>query len=220
MSERYYALLASLPPLPHFAAASRLPISELRLRQRRLMLQPRDDQELEAAMDLVRWRRQAPERHDARVAALYNSFMISCRSEELRDFVEYRAGLRAILAALRRQRRDEDAAENVQWGFGRWNTLLRARQHQADFGLAALYPWIAEARMLLESGDALALEKLLMHAVWSRLQGLSDAYPFRFEAVFSYMFRWDILARWVGFDAEGARASFAQLLTEVTANGN
>jgi hypothetical protein len=218
MSARYYALFGSLPPLPHFTQATRLPISELRLRQRRAMLDPAHERELQAAMELIRWQRQTPERHDAQAAALYRDFMTGCRNRELREFVEYRAGLRAIIAALRRQRRHEEA-DSAMYGFGRWNQLLRDRQHLPDFGLAVLYPWISRARGLLEAGDALGLETLLMSEVWSRLQRLSDKYPLRFEAVFAYMFRWDILARRIEFDADLARTRFAQLLTEVCGDG-
>lgn len=219
MSEHYYALFGSLPPLPHLTRATRLPISELRLRQRRAMLNVDHQRELRAAMDVVRWQRQTPERHEAQAARLYREFMSSCRTAELRDFVEYRAGLRAVLAALRRERRGEPPADDAICGFGRWNQLLRARAQSSDFGLATLYPWIGEARSLLATGDALALEQLLMDEVWRRLQGLAEKYPFRFEAVFAYMFRWDILARRIAFDAEGARARFAKLLVEVGGDG-
>lgn len=215
MSERYYALQASLPPLPYFATASRLPINEARLRQRTTLLAPPDRHALDLAMELVRWRRQLPESGDQRVARLYRRFMQECANAELRDFVDYRMGLRAVVAALRRQRRRAEPGAGELAGFGHWDALIRRRWHEPELGLGCVYPWIADARRLLEAGDALGLERLLMDAVWRRLQPLADAFPFRFEAIVAYMFRWDVLARWVDYDAARAQVRFAQLLDEV-----
>jgi hypothetical protein len=215
MSERYFALQASLPPLPYFATAVRLPISDLRIGQRRSLLTPDDRRALETAMDLVRWRRQLPEASDQRVALMYRRFMQECQNEELKAFVQFRAGLRAVMAALRSKRRHQEPRSDQLCGFGHWDYVIRKRWHEPDLGLSHVFPWIGEAHHLLESGDALALEKLLMDAVWNRLQPLNDAYPFRFEAIFAYIFKWDILARWLGFNADGARARFAAMLGEV-----
>jgi len=216
MSERYYALQASLPPLPHFAAAARLPINEVRLRQRMMLLAPADRHALDLAMELVRWRRQLPESGDQRVARLHRRFVQECANAELKAFVDFRMGLRAVVAALRRKRRHAQPAPGELMGFGHWDAVIRRRWHEPGLGLQYVYPWIPEARQLLNIGDALELERLLMDAVWQRLQPLADAFPFCFEAIFAYIFKWDILARWVDFDAGLAGMRFAQLLDEVT----
>lgn len=208
----YYALQASLPPLPYFATAERLPISELRVNQRIGMLSPEDRARLESAMDLVRWQRQSPERSDALVARQYMVFMRDCDNTALRDFVEYRSGLRAALAALRMRRRNKTPDGGSLLGFGRWDALLRSRWDQHNFGLEALFPWLSDAHRLLDDGDALGLERLLMDAVWRQLQPLQERYPYRFEAIFSYLFRWDILSRWMAFDQQGALVRLEQLM--------
>jgi hypothetical protein len=216
VSERYYTLQASLPPLPFFATAARLPINEARLRQRTTLLAPSDRLSLDLAMELVRWRRQLPEGGDQRVARLHRRFVQECTNAELKAFVDFRMGLRAVVAALRRLRRHAQPAPGELMGFGHWDAIIRRRWNQPGLGLEYVYPWIAEARWLLEAGDALALERLLMEAVWRRLKPLADTFPFRFEAIFAYFFKWDILARWVEFDAGRAEERFAQLLDEVT----
>ena len=55
----YYDLVASLPYLPHFERAERLPITRLRLDQRLRLLKPAHADQLARAQSLVRWR---PER--------------------------------------------------------------------------------------------------------------------------------------------------------------
>ena len=85
-----------------------------------------------------------------------------------------------------------------------------------DLGLTHLLPWIGEAARLLEDGAAMQLEKLLMDAVWTRLGRIAERSPFGFEPVMGFVFRWDILQRWLSYDAEKASLRFQKLVTEVT----
>jgi len=52
--------------------------------------------------------------------------------------------------------------------------------------------------------------------VWQRLSRISDARPFGFEQVFAFVFRWDLVQRWISWDADAAKTRFQQLITEVT----
>ena len=69
---------------------------------------------------------------------------------------------------------------------------------------------------MLEAGDALGLERLLMDAVWTRLGRIADRSPFGFEPVIAFVFRWDILQRWLSYNAELAKTRFQELVAEVT----
>ncbi|MGB5351058.1 MAG: DUF2764 family protein, partial [Polyangiales bacterium] len=86
------------------------------------------------------------------------------------------------------------------------------------FGLSAAFPWIVEAQGFLEQGDALGLETLMMGESWKKLSQISDAHPFGFEQVFAFVYKWDILHRWLSYDAEKARQRFEELILEVTSD--
>ena len=97
-----------------------------------------------------------------------------------------------------------------------WVNLVVSRWDSNDLGLGNLLPWISDAAALLEAGDALALEQLLMDAVWTRLGRLADRSPFGFEQVIAFVFRWDILHRWLSYNAESGAKRFQELVAEVT----
>ena len=67
MSRSYYMLVTSLPHLPHFLKAERLPINPQKLRKRRSMLDPEDDTDIQRALDLLQWRRHPLSRTDREI---------------------------------------------------------------------------------------------------------------------------------------------------------
>lgn len=215
MGQSYYMLIASLPHLPHFTRAERLPINPQRLKWRRAILDPEDAAQLDRAVDLLAWRRQPAGRGDAETDRLHRRLMQEVANDALRSFADYLMGTRSVMAALRRKERGLGLpAAGEICGVGRWDALLKSRWDREDFGLAPLYPWLGRARQLLADGDALGLEKLLMDAHWTRLSRIEESRPFGFEAVFAYVFKWDILDRWLSHDGVRATAAFEQLVEE------
>jgi hypothetical protein len=213
----YYTLVASLPQLPHFEAAGWLPLSRKQLDQRLSMLTVEDALQLRAAEDLVKWQRQPITRTNAQVADRYRKLMQDIRDPSLREFVEYRMAQRSALVALRRRRMGNPApATGEVWGVGPWLNLMASSWERDDLGLGNLLPWITEAASLLEAGAALELERLLMAAVWARLGRIAERSPFGFEPVIAFVFRWDILQRWLSYNAELGKTRFQELVAEVT----
>ncbi|NBC12958.1 MAG: hypothetical protein GVY09_06350, partial [Gammaproteobacteria bacterium] len=80
------------------------------------------------------------------------------------------------------------------------------------FRLERVYPWLAEAKRLMDDGDPLGLERLLLGAVWTHLERIGAGHEFDFEAVVVYATRWDLVARWTRYDADAALARFDALL--------
>lgn len=213
----YYTLVASLPHLPHFELAEWLPLSRKQLDQRLAMLAPAHAAQLQCAERLVQWQRQPITRTSEQVAGAYAEVLALCTHPALREHVEYRMTQRTALVALRRRRRGlgPPAAGEV-WGVGPWVRRIAAAWDRADLGIGHHFPWIGEAAKLLEAGDARGLERLLMDAVWTRLGRIAEGAPFGFEAVLAFVFRWDILQRWLAYDATAARIRFEELIAEVT----
>ena len=215
--ETYYTLVASLPRLPHFEQAEWLPVTRKQLDQRLAMLTPEHAAQLRFSEALVRWQQQPVTRTTRQVIDRYRALVALPMEPALREFVEYRMAQRTALVALRRRRRGlGPPAEGEPWGVGTFLRRIPAAWDRPDLGLGALFPWIEEAAKLLEAGDASGLERLLMDAVWTRLGRVGEASPFGFEPVVAFVFRWDILQRWLAYDAEAGKARFQELISEVT----
>jgi hypothetical protein len=215
---QYYTLIASLPYLPRFDRAERLPITRERLRERRRMLEPDDAELVERAVRFLAWHRQAVDRTDAEMVADYRR-MAALMEEEpaLMNMFEFRVDQRTIMAALRRRQRGLPApTPGKPWGVGRWVRHIERNWDAPNFKLSAVHPWIPQAREYLEAGESLALERLLFSRAWDRWDRMAQGDTFGFEALVAYLFKWDILIRWLSYDRDGAKTRFEELLLEVT----
>jgi hypothetical protein len=214
---RYYQLVASLPALPDFRQTRLLPLSRRRLEERLSLLHVEDLEELMRAERLISWHRQPVSRTTEEIVAMYDEVVAHNRTRELRNVVDFRMNMRTVMVALR-LRRQGKAAPSGRWGTGPYTRIIESRWAEAEFGLGAVFPWISEAQAFLDQGDAMELEKLMMGQSWKKLSQISDAHPFGFEQVFAFAYKWDILHRWLSYDAEMARDRFEELLLEVTSD--
>ena len=216
MGRSYYMLVASLPHLPHFLKAERLPINPQQLSRRRSMLDPEDDADIERALNLLQWRRHPLARTDREIDGLFREAMEKTRNSALRDFIDYLMAERSVMAGLRRKAKgDGPPAAGEPCGVGDWDRVIRSRWEREDFGLGNLFPWIPRARQLLVGGEILELEELLMDEVWRRLSRIADARPFGFEALIAFAFKWDILVCWLSRSSEQSISAFTTLVQEV-----
>jgi hypothetical protein len=212
----YYDLIASLPYLPHFERADRLPVTRLRLEQRLRLLRPGHAGQLAAAEALVRWRPDSLlGRNDAAFVAQYARLKGESLDARLRDYVEFRMEQQTIVAALRRKQVGFGLPEE-SWGVAPRVQSIRRCWDQPDFRLAAVHPWLPQARELLGAGDARGLERLLMGVAWRRLDQCAEQGMFAFAAVFAYVFKWDMLQAWLACDADQGKSRFRDLVDKVT----
>ncbi len=216
MSEaKYYGLVASLPWLPHFEVAEYVPITEMQVASRLTALSDAHRRELDAAASLLMWPRQPRERPAEFLVERYGQVIPQIDNPALREYVEYRMGQRTVVVALRMRREGRSPRAGEAWGAGRWARKIAAHWDDTDFRLGAAYPWIDSARSLLHEADALGLERLLLDAVWQQLTRIESASPFGFERVFAFVFKWDIVRRWLSYDTMVAKDRFQSLITEV-----
>jgi len=218
MAEQYITLITSLPYLPLFEKAERSPITRLRLEQRLRILDADDARQLAIAEALVSWRMSpAKPKTDQEMVIRCRAVLQEISDPALREFVEFRIDQQTILAALR-QRNDvfESAFLEKVNGASRWARVIASRWDNPDFKLAAVYPWIPQARTYIEANDATALDRLMMGIIWQQLSRIADSNRFGFEAVFAFVFKWDILQAWLARDAGKAKNRFQELIKEVT----
>lgn len=214
----YYDVISSLPQLPYFTRADRLPITPLRLEQRLRRLRPEHAAQLEHARSVLHWRPERLTAHsDESLLAEYAQLLNSELSPQLHEYVSFRRIQQIMLAALRRVRDGGGPWENTRM----WSALphmYHIRQHWdvQDFGLEYLYPWLPQARERLAAGDAIGLEQHLMDLNWRWLSRTAEQQMFAFAAVFAYVFQWEMLKDWLQCDASQAKARFTELIDKVT----
>lgn len=213
----YFTLIASLPALPDFEGARRLPISRERLDRRLEMLRPDDRAEAARAEEFLTWQRQPEHRTDREVMANYERVREGARSPTLRQLAYAQMRRRTVQAALRRRHLGEGPpGPEAEPGLSDVLFTIRRNWSKPDFGLASVHRWIEPMLDCLRSGDALQLERVLMRNSWNRLDALMarERPRFSFDAVLVYLFQWDILSRWVAYDADRARARFEAMIEE------
>ncbi|MCG6897344.1 MAG: DUF2764 domain-containing protein [Thiocapsa sp.] len=210
--DRYAMLLSSLPYHGPLFGAKQTPLSRIRLNQRLALLDPLEAEWLRDARRLLEWAQQEPEHTDAEAIMRAKRLIDGIASPFIRDLVTWRLELRTLVAALRRRHRGEPAPRDPRWGFGRWLIRISGHWNEPDFGLAGAFPWLPEAKRLLDRGASVELERLLLGAVWSHLERVSDGHYLDFEAIVIYVLRWDMIARWTKYDGEEAAQRFDGLV--------
>ena len=212
----YYTLMASLPPLPRFDRAELLPINSVRLSERLRMLKPEDAEVVSHAAAFLTWRHQPAKRTEQEMVINDEQLAGSVRDASLRAIIEFPINLKTIIAALRRKRLGLGAPiPGEPWGVGPLVGHIMRNWDDPNFKLMHLYPWVPQAREYLETGEALALARLLFKLEWNSLARLSQGMEFGFDAVLAYLFKWDIVERWLAFDSKLALSRFKELLAEV-----
>jgi hypothetical protein len=208
-------LVTSLPHLPYFERADRAPLTELALKQRLSMLDADDAAELRNAVNLLTWRRHPVTAQTEHIQRQFRTIMETTKNPALLEYVNWRISGRTAMAALRLKENGHVTQPEKSWGVGRFVRNIEANWDKNDLGLAAVFPWLPDARQLLASGDPLALERLQMASAWRRLSIMGENNPFGFEFVASYVFKWDILQRWIANDPHKAKSRFEKLVEEV-----
>jgi hypothetical protein len=214
---QYYMLMASLPALPRFDRAERLPINRERLSSRHTMLLPEDAELVERATGSLAWFRQPATRSDEEVIANYEHAARMMEQRGLWHLFELHVNLRTIMAALRRRHGGGAAPKSGEpWGMGPLVRHIERHWDDPDFKLSGVYPWIPQVRAYLEEGAALDLERFVMGLVWDRFDHQVQDKPFGFEAFVVYLVKWGILQQWLTYDKENAQKRFEELVAEVT----
>lgn len=210
----YYTLIASLPYLPRFDKATRLPITRESLLQRLKMLDSEDFRLADSAADFIAWIRQPIGRTNTEIVSVYNKEAnLIFESPLLKPLFEMSINQRTIMTALRRREIGLPGPNSKElWGVG---PLAKHIEHNWDkpfFKLNSIFPWIMQAEDYFKSGELLKLEYLLMNLVWNRLDFLLFKNYFGFEVVIAYLLKWDILRKWLSYNKELAKTRLEEIV--------
>jgi len=212
-ADRYLTLLASLPAHGPLFGAKQTPLSRLRLNKRLSWLEPDDAEDLARLAALTDWHQQRFDVDDEAVVRQAEQSIGQIRNDFTRELAAWRLELRTVVAALRRRRAGgTPPSGRRRWGYGRWVPHISRHWGEPHFGLERAYPWLPEAKRLLDADDPLGLERVLLGTVWAHLERIGAGHYFDFEAVVVYVTRWDLVARWTRYDADAALVRFEELL--------
>ncbi|WP_263080349.1 DUF2764 domain-containing protein [Endozoicomonas sp. Mp262] len=207
----YYTLLTSLPHIDSLFDSKITPISRIQL-DRRLSMLSRDDREMLIQVEqLMHWSHLDDDVNEAALIKLAARLISDLPSESLRDLVNWRLDMRTVIAALRRKMRGDQAPTTARWSYGTRYAYIRRNWSSPTLGLQNAFPWILNAVECLDKKDYAALEKILLEAVWRKLDEVSSRHSFDFEAVVIYLLRWNLVARWTAYNGEQAITRFKEL---------
>jgi hypothetical protein len=213
---QYFTLIASLPALRRFDRAERLPINRERLETRMKMLQPNDLDLFERAAAFLAWQRQSVTQTDQDMVDSFRRMEERIDHPALQAVFRFPVDQRTIMAALRRRHRGLPApTPGEPWGVGHLTGHIERHWDAPDFKLGLVYSWIDQARQYMESGESLALERLLMGLLWDHVDRSVRPFEFGVDVVLAYVMKWDILQRWLLCDVEEASKRFEELVAEV-----
>jgi len=215
MSQDYYTLVASLPHLIRFDSATTSPINPERLREYMTMMDREHFKIVARGAELIAWQRQPIRRTDAELFAQYIAIHAMIGEYPFWGILEVTLNMRTVMAALRRKHLGLPAPKKGEpWGLGRWVRHIEINWDSPNLGLEYVYPWIPKARELMDKGDALELERFLMAIKWDELDRICGQCYFGFERVLTYLFKWDILQRWISCNVEEAKTRLDEMVAE------
>ena len=183
------------------------------------MLVQEDVETARVAMNFLWWERQPVERTDKEVIAWYKHIMFSVHQPTLRNIIKFKMTMRTILAALRRRHRSIPS-EGMAWGIAPWVSHIERNWNEDNFKLAPLFPWVPEARQLLETEETLKLQKCVMHLSWNYLNHVTEGQYFTFDVFLTYLFKWERLNRWLLYNKHNAIVRFEKLTMEALGEYN
>lgn len=208
-------LMTSLPHHVSILRCRQTPLSRIKLEQRLRALDEQDAEQLRLVAGTVHWLWLQSLDSDASVVELAQRNLERIEHPLLRELVTERLELRTVIAALRRRHRGEGPPHpGEKWGFGRWVSHITTYWSDPAFRLERAFPWLPQARRLLDAGDSLELEKLLLTTLWDQLGRAAESHYFDFVAVVIYVLRWDLIARWTSYNTRDAAERFSGLLEE------
>ena len=213
---QYIALVASLPHLGKLFSRKDVPVSEFRLKQRLSMLEPDHARLLREVVEITAWAGGARYERDIDVIRRAKAVMADLNGyPDLQHLVVARMETRTLIAALRHRRDGQESAGDIgTWGLGRWCGRIRVNWNDPSFGLGHFMPWVSEAHRLLQQGDHIAMERLVLTEVSRQLGHYGTLHEFDFEAVVIYVLRWVIVERWSRYNEADARARLETLVAQ------
>jgi len=206
-------LMASLPAHPpRLFSVHQMPLSNIQLEKRLVMLDAGDAKDLRCIEELLLWS-QINNADDEFIIKKSAEVVNSINDPFLKKIIIWRLELRTLLSALRmRQAGAKPPKRHAFPGIGRWQDDIEKNWDKDDFGIGYRLPLVAQAQQLLVKNQSYELEKFLLDVVWQYYAKECSRHYCDFPAVVIYVLRWDIINRWMLYNADEAIKRFDELV--------
>lgn len=211
---KYAMLMASLPKHPvDLFSAKHATLSSIQLQRRLALLDAQDAADLARIESILHWSEHLI-KSDAEAVARGEALLAQIHNDFLREVIVWRLEQRTVLAALRRRQMGlPRPQQGSRWGFGKWLPYIESHWENPDFGLGRYISWPMHMQELLAANKTLELEKLVLNLIWKHYARQKHNHHFDFEAVVIYVFRWDIINRWLHYSKPKALVRFDELVS-------
>ncbi len=210
--KNYTTLICSLPHLVNPFRYQSHTITLVQLEKRIKMLAYDDYVRVGQLRDLFYWGRLRLNLEETRLVRRATRFVDSLPYPQVREWLNWRMDVRSILSAMRQRKSGKPAPTTNMWGFGSHRRQIQTNWASTCFKLEHRYPFLPEANQLLQSGESLKLERLLLESIWRYYQQQTPHYPYGFSALVLYLAKWDLVDRWQRYDYHLGAKRFESLV--------
>ncbi len=211
--KNYSTLLISLPHLVDPFRYQSQSITLVQLEKRMNMLDPEDVVRVRQLRDLFYWGRLTLKADEAVLVRRSNRFLDELPYPQVKEWLNWRMDVRAVIAAMRRRKLGEPAPTGQEWGYGSHRRTIQRNWSSPCFKLEHRYPFLPEIYQHLLAGESLKLERVLLKSIWHFYQQQSPHYSWGFTALVLYLAKWDLVDRWRRYDHEKGAQRFDALVS-------
>lgn len=133
-----------------------------------------------------------------------------CHNRMIAEWYRWNFRVTNLLTALIARKQGWNAGDFIL-GNDEVNEMIRTKQTK-DFDLSKLYDFAAEVIRVAETSDPVEKERFMDALRWRWLDDATEGNAFGVEAVFAYLCKLDMLARWRRLDPEQGKATFTRII--------
>ena len=209
----YVDLICSLPHLENPFVRKRPPITAVQFRKRLNMLDSESRDVIDQLSNIFYWGRISLDEKDEKLVLQGRRLIDELDKPDIKAWQLWRMDLRTVMAALRRRKLKQPAPDaKALWGYGRYVSHIVNNWNHPTFKLESRFPWLPNAKELLEQGDSYGLERHLLSTEWHYYSRLQADEQYSLSEVWLYAMKWDLVDRWCRYNADLAKQHFEQLV--------
>lgn len=140
----------------------------------------------------------------------YQYAIETCPNKMVRQWFKLNLDITNILTAFLARRNGWNVADYIQGEDEVTEMILT--NNTKDFNLTAEYDYVADLMKIVECEDPVEKEKCMDAFKWVWLEEKTFFEIFSIEAVFAYLCKLDMLARWDKLDVETGKETFRQII--------
>lgn len=147
------------------------------------------------------------------LSTLYFDHATQAGNKFLRTWFEYERDIKNILSGLT-ARRHKMPVENLLIGSNTVTDAIR-KSNARDFSLSAEFPFVEKIIQINENTDLLMREKAIDQLKWNYIDELNTFNYFSIEVILGFVFKLDMVERWLKLDKKTGEEMFHKLLKDL-----